>query len=96
MQKPAFFNRIEISFYSTLISLMSGVNLIRAKTGEAVIDPVLGSSNTEVNPIGNDLDLPRISFFSRLKLFVDVITPLMVWMILGFAAGFLIGMLRLR
>jgi hypothetical protein len=90
----AFFNRIEIIFYSTLISCMSGINHIRARAEQAV--------NLPPQPtIDEDKDYSPLNSKSPARLLIDswtylrqALIPLLVWVIFGFAAGFMLGMIR--
>jgi len=86
----AYLNRIEIIFYSLLISCM---NIVRRV--QLLSDPIGG--HTEQSLVEE-----HISFTNKVvsnqsvsnwwtKLWQAIVT-LIIWMVLGFAAGYLIGM----
>jgi len=87
-------NKAELALYSTLISLMGG--LIRLKEGDAqgskhVVQPEAPLDDPTV--IMDLVAQPR-TFALRWQSIQQGILALLMWIVLGFAAGFLIGMLR--
>jgi hypothetical protein len=96
MDSHAFRNRIEIVFYSTLISTLSGINHLRAQIQHVFKFTIQPSINSETDLAQlNDQTFER-SLIYTLKYLQQFLVPLLVWVILGFAAGFLIGMIKLR
>jgi hypothetical protein len=94
MNSNAFFNRIEILLYSTLISAMSGINRLRARLQHAQALPAQPPADFEIETTeradpekGNSLALT----WNSIK---EFLVTLLLWIVLGFAAGFLIGMIR--
>ena len=94
MNSNVFFNRIEILLYSTLISTMSGLNHLRAHVQHSAEIPTVTLWDDEVEP--TQLDEQSIDRTQNLRWISikEAIIPLLLWVILGFAAGFLIGMIR--
>jgi len=96
MSLNSFLNRVEIIFYSTLTSLLSVANRFHPQEELQADLSFLpstardGSGFTEVQDTPDD---PFIRIWKRLS---QAILPIIIWMILGFAAGFLIGMIRPR
>jgi len=92
----AFFNRLEIVFYSTFTSIISGVNRIRAHFGHFVIDPpqTLSSNTAVTSPLSDQF--PEKTSIKHSNYFSQVLLSVLIWTILGFSAGFLIGMLNTR
>jgi hypothetical protein len=94
MNSNAILDRIEIIFYSTLTSCMSLVNRIRVQKEHLVNIPHhLATDEVDNTSLFFD-DIPekeRISFWTYIS---QALVPLIVWMILGFAVGFLFGMIK--
>ena len=92
----AFFNRLEIVFYSGLTSIISGVHRIRAQFGHFENDPTQSTlSNAAVSPpLYNQF--PAKPSIKGSNYFSQVLLSVLIWTILGFSAGFLIGMLNTR
>ncbi len=86
-------NKAEIQLYSTLISVMSGINQLKdpepqiAKTVDHDIPPV------EVLPAVTFSDVSELPVTSRWQTIQQTLLSLVLWIILGFMAGFLIGMI---
>lgn len=94
MNSNAFLDRVEIIFYSTLISCMSGVNRIRAHLLHRVPFPYHPAVDEDATSQKNNDPQPEKLLINRWIYISQALVPLCIWMILGFAAGFLIGMLR--
>jgi hypothetical protein len=96
MNANTLVNRFEILIYSALISAMSGINHLRAR--------ILGSSTIQGQsyPHGETGDIHQIALPKSRSIalswesFKAALLPLILWTVLGFAAGFLIGMLSPR
>ena len=96
MKANAFFNRIEILLYSTLISAMSGINKLRTRLQPSAALPAQPLPDIEAQP-------PQVDFIPKVSVLTlgwnamrEALLPLLLWVILGFAAGFLIGMINPR
>ena len=94
MNSNTFFNRVEILLYSSLISAMSGISHIRAQFQHFSSVSLHPSSDGETDPAQvMDHDQEKILFMSWNSI-QQVLLPLLLWVILGFAAGYLIGMIK--
>jgi len=96
LNSNAIFNRIEIIFYATLTACMSGVNRSRVYIAHLVKIPDQVFVDEQVNsaPISNVE--PVTNHGTPWTYISQALLPLAIWIVLGFAAGFLIGMLRPR
>jgi hypothetical protein len=92
----ASLNRLEIIFYSTLTSVISGVHRIRAHFGYFVtVPPQSSSSNAAVaSPLYDQF--PAKQSIKPSNNFGQLLLSVFIWTILGFCAGFLIGMLNTK
>ncbi len=92
MNSSTFVNKLELQVYSTLISIMSGIN--RLKTPPRP----LASYQDQQNSISEASLALMQPHKKTISVSWDVIQQaalsLLLWVILGFAAGFLIGMIR--
>ncbi len=89
-------SRIQILFYSALISVMSGLNRIRTRLEPKEKHQAQTSSETLIsvpNEIEELVQTPKPGFWARTG---QALTAFIVWMILGFSVGFLIGIIQLR
>lgn len=96
MDSNAIFNRIELSFYSILVSCISRVNRVRdhfVKLLRFYYSPLPYNAETAIQ-INSDLDERQANNFG--KIIIQTIIPFIIWMVLGFAAGFLIGLIKPR
>jgi hypothetical protein len=92
----AFFNRLEIVFYSGLTSIISGVHRIRAQFGHIEYDP---AQSTLRNAAGSPplYDQFPVKPSRKASYYISqLLLSVLIWTILGFSAGFLIGMLNTR
>jgi hypothetical protein len=96
MNSNAILNRIEILLYSTLISAMSGISHLRAHLQHSTALPTQPSLENEAQTSQPaDQYKPRSLAMSLITI-REALLPLLLWIILGFAAGFLIGMINPR
>src|SRR4030043_2301892 len=94
MNSNTFFNRVEILLYSIVISVMTGLNQLRAQFQHLTSIPIQHSPNGEAGPTElNDHSRGR-SLFVSWETIQQALLSLLLWVILGFAAGFLIGMIK--
>jgi hypothetical protein len=96
MNGNAFITRFEIIMYSTLTSVMSGMDHLRAKFQNVAVLPAPPTPNSEADQFVLDAQPQRGSFSLTLDSIKIAMFSLFLWIILGFAAGFLIGMLKPR
>lgn len=96
MNSNAFINRMEILLYSSLISVMSGINHIRAQIQQSTTMPIQPSSDTEAEPSQLNGDLEVRSLTKNWNSILEALLSIILWVVLGFAAGFLIGMINPR
>ncbi len=92
----AIINRLEILIYSAFTSIMGGMHRIRAHFGHSINDPYQAppSNTIESFPlIDQSHAKPAIK---RSIYFSQVLLSVLIWITLGFSAGFLIGMLNTR
>ncbi len=94
MNPGGLVNRLEIALYSTLTSALSGFNHLRAKV-RRTNDPD-DWLPAEDEALSKDLDEPsnQKKIWLSWETIKTSIMILVLWMVLGFAAGFLIGMIK--
>jgi hypothetical protein len=94
MNSNRLLNRAEIMLYSSLISVMSGMNGFKVKVQH------LTNLTTRQSMDGARLNGPVLNLSAgktleqAWKSLEQVLVAMLLWAILGFAAGFLIGMLQ--
>ncbi len=96
MNSNTFFNRVEILLYSGLISAMSGINHLRAKIQHFSTLPVQYSPEEAIDPTPVNEQIHPRSLTLNWKSIQQAVVSLIFWVILGFAAGYLIGMIKPR
>ena len=90
----ALLDHIEISFYSILTSCLSGANRIRGRVNRLQKTSHYPLNNEGVGTYLINSDIPEKSQISSWTNISQTLITLVIWMILGFAAGFLTGMLK--
>ncbi len=96
MNANTIFNRFEIVFYSTLTSAMSGVTHLRTSIRDSSTAHRQQVLHAETAIIQQN-DQPKLSSFAlSWESFKAALLALFMWIVLGFAAGFLIGLLSPR
>jgi hypothetical protein len=96
MNSNAILDRVEIIFYSTLTSCLSAVNRVRSHIAyPANIPNTLPTDGEKETPLVNE-DTPEKTLISSWTYISQALLPLIIWMILGFATGFLLGMVKPR
>jgi hypothetical protein len=87
-------NKAEILLYSSLISIMSGINRLRDPEQDLSAD--IAKEITRVNSIpADEIDpIPAKSAAINWQAVQQTVLGLVLWMTLGLAAGFLMGMLK--
>ncbi len=96
MNENAFLTRFEIFLYSTLTFMMSGINHLRGKILDVSSISSQPSSKTDFGQILLDDQVKKAAFTPSMETVKTFLLPIFLWIILGFAAGFLIGMLKPR
>ena len=94
MSIASVINKAEIQLYSTLISVMSGINQLKTEDPQPAKSTLEKLPAVETAPVQIYEDLssePVPSIWSSIQ---QVFLSLLFWTVLGFAAGFLIGMLH--
>jgi hypothetical protein len=96
MNTGGILNRVEIVAYSTLTSILSGINHLRGITGQsaASLNPP-----AQAVPEQQAREFPQVQKFSLSLIWYSIkefVPPLFLWLVLGFAGGFLIGMVQPR
>ncbi len=94
MNSSTFFNKVGITLFSTLTSIMSGINHLMAHDQQApqAFEPSGRLASVVSAPL--DVRLPERPFASRWESIKQAFLSFLFWVILGLAAGFLIGMIR--
>jgi hypothetical protein len=88
------FNRIEISGYSALTSLLGRIERLReliSRLSDKAQDP---TEFTGEACLVNSSEQQSSNNMTRWAYFSQVFISITIWMILGFAAGFLIGLIN--
>jgi len=89
-------NRVKVFFYSIIISIMSWINRLRTHPEKVEIGIVQSSSGDGASVsdpfIGRSQPIFRINW----KNFSQGLLSLTIWILMGFAAGLLIGMITPR
>jgi hypothetical protein len=89
-------NRIEIIYYAFLTACLSGVDRIRELNNTQLKESQNSTTYEDQTPFVNSTEHPEntnLSYWTNLS---QSILPLIMWIILGFAAGFLIGLINPR
>ena len=94
MNSNTFLNRVEILLYSSLISAMSGLSNLRAHLQHSTDLPTQSEPNYPAVPTKSPDQVKGRSLTSSLISIREALIPLFLWILLGFAAGFLIGMIH--
>jgi hypothetical protein len=94
MNPTTAFNKLEILLYSTFISVMSGINKLKTRA-----QPISHTSSQNESPfVVEAMPLPSQEPEASASLpwesFQQTVLSLVLWIILGLAAGFLIGMIK--
>ena len=92
----ALLDRIEVVFYSVLTSCMSGVNRIQEDSTRMVKIYQYPINYEEADTFLVTQDIPEKTQNVIWESINQAIVTVIIWMILGFAAGFLIGMIKPR
>jgi hypothetical protein len=95
MNTGGILNRVEIMTYSILTSLMSGMERLRGlpHSWQSLNPPTPAFESQVVIEKGLVHEHSLSKVWSLIK---DTVPPLFLWLVLGFAAGFLIGMVQPR
>jgi ABC-type nitrate/sulfonate/bicarbonate transport system permease component len=94
MNSNTLLNRAEILMYSSLISVMSGINHLKSKILQVPSLPRRQPLDGEAATSQSYRQVLSRSMTEVWKTIEQVLLSLLLWAILGFAAGFLMGMLQ--
>ena len=94
MNSSLILNRFAIALYSALTSTMSGINKLRALILDITPFPKQTVSEDDIETAETFEQIPQETASSRWRSLQETLTSLLLWGILGFAAGYLIGMIR--
>ncbi len=94
MNSATFFNKIGITLFSAITSVLSGINRLVNRDMQAT-----GSGERSIAPEVVDVSPtvfyePAGSRSMRWELIQQAALSLLLWVILGLAAGFLLGMIK--
>ena len=95
MKSLTLFNKLEILLYSTLISVMSGINHLKTQDQNISKSSVQPATEVSVDLAQTYDQLPERTVAVSWVSFQQSLLSLLMWVILGFAAGFLIGMINI-
>jgi hypothetical protein len=87
-------NRLEIIYYAFLTSCLSGVDRIRELNNPQLKESQDSRTDEEQTPFVNHPEFPENTKLSYWTYLSQSLIPLLMWIILGFAAGFLIGLIN--
>ena len=96
MDPNTLFNQVEIRIYSTLTYILSGINYIKASFQQLLMNINEFSISDGDAKAGLDASPAKGSLLIKWESIKTVFLLLFLWMVLGFATGFLIGMIRPR
>ncbi len=94
MNFAKFFNRIGITIYSAITSLLSGISHIINRDVQATGSEVrsIAPASIDVAPtIFYEPERPRSIRWESIQ---QALLTLLLWVVLGLAAGFLLGMIK--
>jgi hypothetical protein len=94
MKPPTFFNKVEILLYSTFISILSGINRLKAQELPISKTPRQLDPPYVVDTASVRIQEPGASASIQSESIQQALLSLVLWIILGLAAGFLIGMIK--
>lgn len=94
MNSSLILNRFAIALYAALTSIMSGIDQLRARVPNIAALPQPHVGEDETGAVQDIEQIPQERTSRRWRTFQETLTSLLLWGVLGFAAGFLIGMIR--
>ncbi|GEM_PF-1361303 len=94
MNANTLVNRFEILFYTLLISIMSGLNRLRTRVLPITTMPTEATGETMPGQLLIDKPAQPQAYSITWDSIQAIFAPLLLWAVLGFAAGFLIGMIK--
>jgi len=94
MNSSLILNRFAIALYSALTSMMSGINQLRARILDITTLPKSLVNEDETKVVQDVEPIPQEATSSRWRSFQEALTSILLWAVLGFAAGYFIGMIR--
>ena len=94
MHPTSFLNKLEILLYSSLINIMSGINQLKTQDQNISKSPVQPDPEVNIDLLQTYDQLPERSISISWVSIQQAFLSLLLWMVLGFAAGFLVGMIK--
>ncbi len=94
MNSNTLVNRIEIGLYSMLISVMGGINRLRGKDRQTPPVSDWPFLDEEIQPDSDQSATQHKAISISWEAIKVALLALVLWLVLGFAAGFLIGMIK--
>ena len=93
MNSVTLFNKIGVTLYSTLTSILSGINHLidHDQLGAGTTEQ---SGNQRTAPAPEDIYIPERLLTTRWQTIQQAFLSLLLWVTLGLAAGFLLGMIK--
>ncbi len=96
MNQTAFRNQVEILFYSFLINSMSEAGKLRSALDRSM-KSTFSTQQMDAWDTGRSTSSPIIRRTANAWAFFNqTLIPLLIWVIMGFSAGFMVGMLNPR
>ncbi len=94
MSSASFFNKIGITLYSAATSIMSGISHIinRDELAARTTGPTLSQSCNDAATV--DFYVPDRTNSMQWETIKQAVVTFLLWVILGLAAGFLLGMIK--
>ncbi len=93
MNSSVIRNRAEIMLYSSLISVMSGLNSLKSHILDQQTISEQAIVDDQAEAILRNEYIKENRFSLNWVAIQEAMPPLLLWLILGFAAGFLLGMI---
>ena len=87
-------NKVGLAVYSTLISIMSRMSQLKGNDQQDAVSPVQPVSFDTVEDTPVVSPVPQRTLAISWASVQQTLLSLCLWIVLGFAAGFLIGMLQ--
>jgi hypothetical protein len=96
MNPNALLDQIEIKIYSIITSCLNGINIFQGHENHQVKYPQHTSETDEESFYPVISDIRKKILKTNWTYLNQYLTSIFIWVILGFATGFLIGMIKPR
>ncbi len=94
MNSTSLMDKVELSLYSTLISVLSGIRQVKESGRQDKGSALLPAPDFPVDPSPLISPVQEMKFSISWESIQQTLLAILLWVVLGFAAGFLVGMLR--